>query len=563
LLNKPSETDQSRNSSHYWQGLDCHPLIREHFAEQLQHFNPKGYQAAHQRLYEYFKTVPEKQQPDTVQEMEPLFMAVAHGCKAGLHQQTIDEVYWPRILRKGDNYLVNKLGAFGADLACVAHFFQQTWDVLAEEVDDAVKPLVLNWAAYRLRGLGRLQEAVQPFEAVLNLVVKNKQYEHAAKSASNLSQLSLSIGQVDEAVEAGKQAVHYADLSEDENWQFVFRTTLADALYHRASTASIERIRSGSESKTENKTKSKTESENANDAKILPIASNPDWQRALELFKDAEQRQKQLQPAFQYLYSLQGFRYCQLLLSLGQVEEVIKRASQTLEWANQYLGLLARALDQLSLGKANLQKLKQFFSAPGSEPVENNSEQAQVLFSNSQSWLNQAVEGLRDSGYQEDLPRGLLAHTEFFTFTQHHTAAWKSLDEAYDTASYGGMQLHLTDYYLAAAEDIQTQLGWRDGAQKLAQELGLKVDLGLDEREWDDRDLDDRNLGDRDGTEAESTTDFVIKEQGRLLHPTQTEMEQRVKDYLKKAEKLMQECNYFLHAQRLQTLKDAAAEHGL
>jgi len=484
-------------------------------------------------------------------------MAVAHGCKAGLHQQTIDEVYWPRIQRKGEYYLTKKLGVFDADLACIAHFFQQTWDVPAQGLNEAFKAGVLNWAAFRLRGLGRLQEAVEPFEAVLRLRIKEENYKSSAINASNLSELLLSIGQVNEAVKAGEQAVHYADLSEDENWQFIVRTTFADALYHRASTTGIERIsdnksESGSGSKTENKTKSKTESENANHAETPIIAINPDWQRASALFVDAEQRQQQSQPEFQYLYSLQGFQYCQLLLSLGQMEEVIKRASQTLEWANQYLGLLARALDQLSLGKANLQKLKQFFSAPGSEPVENNSEQAQVLLSNSQNWLNQAVDGLRDAGAQEFLVRGILYRTEFFTFTQHHTAAWHDLDEAYDIASYGGMQLFLTDYYVAAAEDIQTQLGWRQGAQGLARDLGL-----------DEMDLDDRNLGERVGTEAESTTDFAIKEQGRLLHPTQTEMRQRLDEYLQKAGELMQECNYFLHKQRLQTLKDTAAGHGL
>jgi len=486
-------------------------------------------------------------------------MAVAHGCKAGLHQQAIDEVYWPRILREGKNYLVKKLGAFGADLACVAHFFQQTWDVPAQGLNEAFKAGVLNWAGSRLRGLGRLQEAVQPFEAGFHLSKLSDDYRGAASDASNLSELLLSLGQVDKAVEAGEQAVYYADLSEDENLQFAFRTTLADALYRRASTASIERISDNkSESGSESKTKNKSESENANNAKTLPIASNSDWQRALALFEDAEQRQQQRQPELKYLYSLSGFRYCQLLLSLGRIEEVITRASQTLEWVTQVKWLLDISLDRLSLGKANLQKFKRLFSASGSEAVENIAEQAQVLFSDSHSWLDQAVEGLRDAGDQDDLPRGLLARAEFYTFTQHHTAAWHNLNEAFDIARYGGMQLFLTDYYLAAAENIQTQLGWRDGAQGLARDLGLELDLGLD-----GMDLDDRGLGDRDSTEAESTTGFVIKQQGRLLHPTQTEMEQRLEECLEEAGKLMQECNYFLHKQRLQTLKDAAVEHGL
>ena len=79
--------------------LDCHPLLREHFGEQLQASNPKAWREAHSRLYEYYKTHA-KELPDTLEEMAPLFAAVAHGCLAGRHQEALDEVYWRRILRE-------------------------------------------------------------------------------------------------------------------------------------------------------------------------------------------------------------------------------------------------------------------------------------------------------------------------------------------------------------------------------------------------------------------------------------------------------------------------------
>ncbi len=80
--------------------LDCHPLIREYFGGQLQTQQPQAWQQAHERLYDYYKALPEKELPDTLEEMQPLFSAVAHGCAAGLHQQALDEVYWPRIQRR-------------------------------------------------------------------------------------------------------------------------------------------------------------------------------------------------------------------------------------------------------------------------------------------------------------------------------------------------------------------------------------------------------------------------------------------------------------------------------
>ena len=73
--------------------LDCHPLIRAYFAHRLKNQSPEAWQAAHTKLYDYYKNLPSKPQPDTLAEMQPLFRAVAHGCAAGLHQQALDEVY--------------------------------------------------------------------------------------------------------------------------------------------------------------------------------------------------------------------------------------------------------------------------------------------------------------------------------------------------------------------------------------------------------------------------------------------------------------------------------------
>ena len=77
--------------------LDAHPLVREHFGEQLRQTNAAAWREAHGRLYEYYKgRAPEL--PDTLEAMAPLYAAVAHGCAAGRHQEALDEVYWRRTL---------------------------------------------------------------------------------------------------------------------------------------------------------------------------------------------------------------------------------------------------------------------------------------------------------------------------------------------------------------------------------------------------------------------------------------------------------------------------------
>ncbi len=107
--------------------LDCHPLVREHFGAKLCETNPDGWQKAHLRLYHYFKNLPKKEFPDTLQEMEPLFAAVAHGCKAGLHQDVMDKVFRKRIHRGEEHYGLKNLSAFGSDLAALSHFFIMPW----------------------------------------------------------------------------------------------------------------------------------------------------------------------------------------------------------------------------------------------------------------------------------------------------------------------------------------------------------------------------------------------------------------------------------------------------
>lgn len=98
--------------------LECHPLVHEHFRARLKESNPEAWREAHSRLYEYYKSLPEEF-PYTPAKMEPLYMAVTHGCLAGRHQDAWDQVFASRIRRGDKHYSVTKLGLFGADLAAL------------------------------------------------------------------------------------------------------------------------------------------------------------------------------------------------------------------------------------------------------------------------------------------------------------------------------------------------------------------------------------------------------------------------------------------------------------
>ena len=404
--------------------LDCHPLVREHFADEVRQGNPEGWREGHQRLYEHYKKQG-KEYPDTLEEMAPLFAAVYHGCQAGRHQEARDEIYSRRILRRNEFFLVNKLGAFGADLAVLANFFDPPWRRPVAGLTEADQGWVLNAAGFSLRALGRLSEAVEPMGAGLLVAVAQKEWRDAARSAGNLSGLHLTLGNVSQAIELARQSVEYADRSDDGFQRLVQRTALADALHQAGQTV-----------------------------------------EAAKLFAEAEAMQKEGQPQYPLLYSVQGYWYCDLLLAQGERKEVGRRAGQTLEWAKQHGILLGIALDHLSLGRAL--------------PLETDEAAVQ---------LDEAVEGLRKAGGQEFVPFGLLARAALRRQRGDFAAAQHDLDEAFTLASRSSMRLHLAEYHLEEARLLLAQGDKHAADRHLAAACDLIAATGYHRRDPEVREL--------------------------------------------------------------------------
>jgi serine/threonine protein kinase len=103
--------------------VDTHPLVREYFGEQLRNQQTDAWKEGNRRLYHYYRALaPEL--PDSFREMEPLFPAVICGCHAGLFRETLHEVYIPRIQRGNASFAAHVLGARGALLLVLSHYFE-------------------------------------------------------------------------------------------------------------------------------------------------------------------------------------------------------------------------------------------------------------------------------------------------------------------------------------------------------------------------------------------------------------------------------------------------------
>ncbi len=178
-----------------------------------------------------------------------------------------------------------------------------------------------------------------------------------------------------------------------------------------------------------------------------------EWKRAQSLFADAEQRQREQLPQFPFLSSGQGYRYCELLLSQKQAAEARDRAAQTIEIARRNNWVLDVALDALTLVRAHLAlALQSLASGPSAESATAEARTAAAR-------LDEAVEGLRASGQNEEIPRGLLARAAFRRAVGDWDGTARDLDEVQQIAEPGPMRLYLCD---GALEHARLALAQRE-----------------------------------------------------------------------------------------------------
>jgi tetratricopeptide (TPR) repeat protein len=393
--------------------LDCHPLVRRHFAEKIKRNAPAAWKEANGRLYEYYRSLPTKDLPETLDEMTPLFAAIRHGCEAGRHQEAWDDVYLRRTRRYGEFYSTQKLGAFGADLAALACFFDPPWRQPAAGLDEPDKGVALNEAGEALRALGRLKEAVVALEGAERHNVSLGLWKIAAVNAGNLSQLFLSIGDLERALSCGCKSVELAERSSDIFQRMVRRCDLANALHHsgriqeaKALFEDAEQIQKGVALALETQ-----------DLPPVPLSVRWEWQSRL-------------------LHAVRGFQYCDLLLGQGRSREVLERAAKALEIDQRTGRLLHVGLDHLVAGRAHLMQTM---------------EQRTDDYAEAAYHLEQALAYLRQCGRRDYLPRGLTARVELHRTRGVFKDAQLDLDEAISIANWDGMALHQADCHLEYA----------------------------------------------------------------------------------------------------------------
>ncbi len=250
-----------------------------------------------------------------------------------------------------------------------------------------------------LFALGRLPEAIKVLRAALDDNQDNEERTNRAVIAGHLAQALQASGDLAGALKFAKDAVALVESGRNSldhvNWHIVRKTTLGDILHQMGRTV---------------------------DAK--------------KEFEEAERLQTQL------LYSHQGFWYCDLLLDLGEVDEVLRRATRTLKKAKEDSTSRDEFLDQVSLGRAHLLVAQR---GGGGDLAE------------ASGHLDDAVEGLRNFHGQDYLPFSLLARAALRTFKRDLAGALDDLEQACALAVRCGFRLHEADAHLGYARTFMAQ----------------------------------------------------------------------------------------------------------
>jgi hypothetical protein len=405
--------------------VDCHPLIREYFAMQLRTKDPNAWRTGHRRLFEYLCASANEGDQPTLETLQPLYQAIPHGCRAGLQHEAY-QVWHDRIRGCVKAVSTKKLGAFASDLGAAFCFFESPWDFISPVLEEPTQALILHHAAFCLRALGRLTEALAPMKVSGEIDVKLQRWDASARSFINVSELEVTLGFLDEALDHAKRAVAYAGLSGDPLQRVVSRTTEADALHQAGRRADAEKR-----------------------------------------FRRAEQMQAENALGPQ-LYSLRGFRYCDLLLARAEraawsvrdgavtrvakqnaikaSEAVRRRVREKQKWKTLVeTAPLNDALDDLILARAAM-----YHDLVSSQ------------FSVSSAKLDEVVARLRSTGYQEFIVQGLLTrawcwfvHSEHVLHEGEALEWWNrskdDLDQVWEIATRAPMPLYLADTHLYRA----------------------------------------------------------------------------------------------------------------
>ncbi len=423
--------------------LDAHALVREYFAQQLRTWQPAAWRMAHERLYEHLRTATRDKAAPVLDDLEPLYQAVAHGCRAGLFRDALEKVFVPRIRRDGPyaieggpeepkHYSIYIRGAFSSDLSALFGFVSGHRVRAEAGLPAAAQAYVLNEIGSCLRAAGRLAEAPPYIEEALRLR-EEMGHSHRASSARDLAAACIALGRLGDAVTHARRATELADVSLTRFERYGNHCWLGRALH---------------------------------------LTGN--LEEAGRQFREAKQR------AGGTLVGLQAAFFADLLIDRGLTEEaiVVARNGATTKYPRD------NALCQAMVAEAQLRKHfgRTWPTCPSSAD--------KGLLQEVATQIEDAVRGLRTASRLDEVPIALLLRARLLYLQENPEGAKSDLADAWDISERGPMWLHMADVHLHRARLFfrEKPYPWGSAEDDLAAAKRLVEQCGYHRR---DEELDD------------------------------------------------------------------------
>lgn len=179
-----------------------HPLLKQFF---MQTTSENMAIQINESLFDLLQTQADYQ-PAGLTEMAPLIEAVYHGCRCGKPVEALN-VFRERIERKS-GYLTKNLSSWGVKVDLCEMFFSEkrfTGKCFIEDTEQ--QGHLLNAAGYAHMNMGRPDKAVALFKRSIEKYIEAHIKPDTAQVYRNLSDASLRLGHLDEAVTAAVESL--------------------------------------------------------------------------------------------------------------------------------------------------------------------------------------------------------------------------------------------------------------------------------------------------------------------------------------------------------------------
>jgi tetratricopeptide (TPR) repeat protein/transcriptional regulator with XRE-family HTH domain len=370
-------------SAHIVEGdlvLDCHPIVRDFVANHLENSSRDDWVESHSVIFEMLQKSAESD-PDSMQELEPLFRAVIHGAQACRYEEAFG-LYFEKIKH---GYSMLREGSHHMDQACLRSFFTKEWSQPVAALPENMKHLLIASAAANLMSLGKFSESTKPASIAIEYFLSEEKWMEVINAAGPLVSAMIEAGELSAAIQIMDKLSTCVGKTNDRIVEAMAVNFRAYAMYLAGK---------------------------AEEAGNL-------FAYVEQIFEEEKLRKNQTFP------TISSF-YCKYLLGTGRAREALERSLKTFGWRQRKSWQVA--FDTTSTFASDVLILGLTFMQLGD-------------YINAKKYLNMQVNLFRSADEWLYLPTGLNSRAKFLMRVGEFDAALSDLEEALEISAKTGASL--------------------------------------------------------------------------------------------------------------------------